>query len=237
MTTKTLIRNYLLIVGVFTLSASVIWGINTLFLLNAGLNIFEVFLANAAFTAGSFLFEIPTGVVADSLGRRVSFLLCVVTLCITTIGYVLLSWIGAGVALFMIVSALMGLGFTFYSGAVEAWLVDGLNQTGYKDSLEKVFSKGSIISSAAMLIGTIGGGVLGNIDLAYPYILRSFLLIIAFFQGVYCMKEVGFKIQTLKLNTINKKISTILHKSIRYGWQEPCIRLLMLGSIFQMGRG
>jgi len=235
MTTKSVIRNYLLIVGVFTLSASVIWGINTLFLLGAGLNIFEVFLANAAFTAGNFLFEIPTGVVADSLGRRVSFLLCAATLCITTIAYVLLFWIGAGVVPFMLVSALMGLGFTFYSGAVEAWLVDGLNQTGYKDSLEKVFSKGSIVSSTAMLIGTIGGGVLGSVDLAYPYILRSLLLIIAFFQGVYCMKEIGFKIQPLKLKDVNKKVSTILQKSIRYGWREPCIRLLMLGSIFQMG--
>jgi len=232
---KKLIRSYLIIVGVFTLSASVIWGINTLFLLDAGLNIFEVFLANAAFTAGNFLFEIPTGVVADSLGRRVSFLLCAATLCITTIAYVVLSWIGAGVVLFMIVSAMMGLGFTFYSGAVEAWIVDGLKQTGYKDSLEKVFSKGSIVSSTAMLIGTIGGGVLGNIDLAYPYILRSLLLIIAFFQGAYYMKEIGFKVQKLKMTEVQKKVSTIFHKSIRYGWREPCIRLLMLGSIFQMG--
>ncbi len=66
-------RDYLIISGLYTLSASLIWGVNTLFLLDAGLNIQEVFIANAAFTAGMAIFEIPTGVVADTVGRRASF--------------------------------------------------------------------------------------------------------------------------------------------------------------------
>jgi len=235
MTSQKIIRSYLSIVSVFTLSASVIWGINTLFLLDAGLNIFEVFLANAAFTVGNFIFEIPTGVIADSLGRRVSFILCVMTLCVTTIGYLMLAWMGAGVGLFMLFSVFMGLGFTFYSGAIEAWLVDGLKSTGYTQPLEKVFSLGSIVSSSAMLLGTVGGGFLGNIDLSYPYILRSALLLIAIFQGIFFMKEIGFEIQPLKLKDVNSKAIGIFKKSIKYGWKQPCIRLLMLGAIFQTG--
>ena len=43
------VRTYLAISGLFTLAASVIWGVNTLFLLDAGLDIFEVFIANAAY--------------------------------------------------------------------------------------------------------------------------------------------------------------------------------------------
>ncbi|MFQ5516829.1 MAG: MFS transporter, partial [Acidimicrobiia bacterium] len=73
-------RDYYLIAALYTLSASIIWGVNTLFLLDAGLDFFEVFIANAAFTAGMVLFEIPTGVVADTLGRRVSFLFSAATL-------------------------------------------------------------------------------------------------------------------------------------------------------------
>ncbi|MGH2696527.1 MAG: hypothetical protein ACRDIW_06020, partial [Actinomycetota bacterium] len=53
-----IIRTYLIITALFTLSASLIWGINTLFLLDAGLSIFEVFVANAAFTAAMALFEV-----------------------------------------------------------------------------------------------------------------------------------------------------------------------------------
>ena len=73
-----LVRRYYTYAGIYTLAASIIWGINTLFLLDAGLSIAEVFIANAAFSVGTVLFEIPTGVVADTIGRRASFLLCLV---------------------------------------------------------------------------------------------------------------------------------------------------------------
>jgi hypothetical protein len=51
-----------------TLAASLIWGINTIFLLDAGLSNLEAFAANAFFTAGMVLFEVPTRVVADVWG-------------------------------------------------------------------------------------------------------------------------------------------------------------------------
>ena len=75
-----LVRRYYTYAGIYTLAASIIWGINTLFLLDAGLSIAEVFFANAAFSIGTVLFEIPTGVVADTVGRRASFLLSVLVL-------------------------------------------------------------------------------------------------------------------------------------------------------------
>ncbi|HZI04336.1 MAG TPA: MFS transporter, partial [Archangium sp.] len=63
-------RTYLLLTLLSTLAASFIWGINTLFLLDAGLSNAEAFAANAFFTGGQVLFELPTGVVADTWGRR-----------------------------------------------------------------------------------------------------------------------------------------------------------------------
>ncbi|MET1019273.1 MAG: MFS transporter, partial [Microterricola sp.] len=73
-----------------TLAASFIWGVNTLFLLDAGLSSLEAFAANAFFTAGMVLFEVPTGVVADSWGRRTSFLLGTITLAVSTYLYYLM---------------------------------------------------------------------------------------------------------------------------------------------------
>ena len=90
------VRHYLLISGLFTLSASVIWGVNTLFLLDAGLDIFQVFVANSAFTVGTILFEIPTGVVADTTGRRRSFLLSAADPDRGTLAYVVISVTGGG---------------------------------------------------------------------------------------------------------------------------------------------
>ena len=90
-----IIRTYYTITALFNFAMSLIWGIDTLFKMGAGLDIQQVLLTNAAFTLGSMLFEIPTGVVADTLGRRVSFLLCLATLFVTTLLYVAIAWRGA----------------------------------------------------------------------------------------------------------------------------------------------
>ena len=73
-------RVYLILLLLHTLAASFIWGINTLFLLDAGLSNGQAFTANAFFTAGLVLFEVPTGVIADVRGRRLSYLLGTFTL-------------------------------------------------------------------------------------------------------------------------------------------------------------
>lgn len=80
-------RLYLLLTLLTTLAASFIWGVNTLFLLDAGLSNTEAFLANGFFTLGMVVFEVPTGVVADTRGRRFSFLLGTGTLLASTLLY------------------------------------------------------------------------------------------------------------------------------------------------------
>src|SRR6476619_4496341 len=84
---------YLYLVLENTLAASFIWGINTIFLLNAGLSNFQAFLANAFFTVGQVLFEVPTGVIADTYGRRTSYLLGCITLASSTALYLFMSQI------------------------------------------------------------------------------------------------------------------------------------------------
>ena len=93
------------------------------------------------------LFEIPTGVVADTVGRRASYLLGTVTLAVTTVLYWLLWVWESPFWAWAIVSVLLGLGFTFFSGAVDAWLVDALKATGYRGAWRP--SSGGRRSSAA----------------------------------------------------------------------------------------
>jgi MFS family permease len=235
MDSKRVIRSYLVISGLFTLSASLIWGINTLFLLNAGLSIFEVFVANAAFTAAMALFEVPTGVVADTLGRRTSFLLSEATLAVGTLAYVGVAAIHGGLLLFCLAGVILGLGYTFYSGAVEAWLVDALKATGYKQELDRVFAKASIVSSVAMIIGTVGGGLLGQIDLAIPYLARAALVLIAFGVGFRTMHEIGFTPRALHLHGIVGEMRKVGRTGITYGWQSPAVRLLVMESFLTWG--
>lgn len=227
-------RTYLLLALLSTLSASFIWGINTLFLLDAGLNNTEAFAANAFFTAGMVLFEVPTGVVADTWGRRASYLLGAVTLLGSTILY-LIMWETAdpfwGWAL---ASILIGLGFTFFSGAVEAWLVDALNASNFTGDLESVFAKGQTVSGIAMLTGSVAGGFIAQQwNLGVPYILRAVMLGLTFLAAFALMRDVGFTPQHGKGPL--REMRRVLTASIDGGWRNRPVRWLMLASPFTMG--
>ncbi|HEX2358771.1 MAG TPA: MFS transporter [Solirubrobacterales bacterium] len=229
-------RTYLLLLLGNTLAASLIWGINTIFLLDAGLNNLEAFAANAFFTAGMVIFEVPTGIVADTVGRRTSYLLGTVTLTATTLLYVLLWQIEGPFWAWAVVSMGLGLGFTFFSGAVEAWLVDALNATGFEGELETVFGRGQIVAGAAMLTGSVAGGYIAQVtSLGVPFVLRGIVLAIMFVFAFFLMHDVGF---TPKRGTgLVKEMRGIAGASIEYGWRVPAVKWLMVASIFAGGVG
>jgi MFS family permease len=227
------IAGYYTLAGLYTLSAAAIWGVNTLFLLDAGLGFFEVFLANAAFSAGMVVFEIPTGVIADTLGRRISFLLSVSVLAVTTLLYVGLAQVEAGVVAFALVSVGMGLGFTFYSGAMEAWLVDALAATGYTGLLDRVFARGQQVTGAAMLVGTVGGGLLGQVDLSLPYLVRSGLLVVVFVVAFAVMHDIGFVPRRVGVQELPGEVARNARAGVEFGWRQPSLRLLMLAGLAQ----
>jgi len=232
---RRILTGYFTLAGLYTLSAALIWGVNTLFLLDAGLSFFEVFVANAAFSAGMVLFEVPTGVVADTLGRRASFLLSLVVLSATTLLYVALAQVGAGVIAFSVVSVAMGLGFTFYSGAMEAWLVDALAVTGFTGALDSVFARGQQITGAAMLVGTVGGGLLGQIDLSIPYVVRAVLLVVVFVVAYVLMHDLGFQPRRVTVGELPGEVAKNARAGVAYGWAQRPLRLLMLASCVQLG--
>lgn len=226
-------RTYVLLTFLETLAASLIWGVNTLFLLDAGLSLTGSFVANAAFSAGMVVFEVPTGVVADGFGRRRSFLLGTATLLLATALYLLLWWVSAGLVWWVLVSIVLGLGFTFFSGATDAWLVDALAATGYPGSLEDVLGKGQVAFGAAMLVGTIGGGLLGQLSLGLPYVVRSVLLVVLLFAAARWMHDLGFEPSAEK--GLGPRLREITSSSIRYGWRNRPVRLLALGAFFTGG--
>jgi MFS family permease len=234
-TPRRVIASYFTIAGLYTLAAALIWGVNTLFLLDAGLDILGVFIANAAFTAGSVVFEIPTGVLADTRGRRASFLLSVAILLATTLAYVGVAELGGGLLAFSLVSIVMGLGFTFYSGAVEAWLVDALRATDYDGQLDRVFARGSMVTGAAMLVGTVGGGLLGTVDLALPYVVRAVMLGAVFAVAFATMHDIGFTPRALRISELPGEMKQVARASVAHGWGQQPVRLLMMFSFVQWG--
>src|SRR6059058_789549 len=235
-TPATIQRTYLVLLLGNTLAASLIWGINTIFLLDAGLSNLEAFAANAFFTAGMVLFEVPTGIVADTVGRRASYLLGTLTLAASTLLYVLLWRIEAPFWAWAVVSILIGLGFTFFSGAVEAWLVDALKATGFTGELESVFGRGQVVTGVAMLTGSVAGGFIAQqTSLGVPFVLRGLILGVMFVVALRLMYDVGFLPE--KGGNVVTEIRKIASASIDFGLRVPSVRWLMIESLFTGGVG
>ncbi len=233
-TARQLLRTYVTLTVLSTFASSFIWGINTLFLLDAGLSVAEAFAANAFFTVGQVLFEVPTGVVADTWGRRLSYLLGAGTLFLGTLLYLamwrfhvpLWGWAGA--------SVLLGLGFTFFSGATEAWLVDGLNATGYQGTLDAALARGQIAEGAGMLTGTILGGVVAQAtSLGVPYVLRAVALALTFGVAFASMRDVGFTPR--RGASVVAEVRGVLRASLDHGFGNPPVRWIMLGGLLNGG--
>jgi MFS family permease len=228
---------YLFLLLLHTLAASFIWGINTLFLLDAGLSNTEAFAANAFFTAGMVIFEVPTGVVADTRGRRTSYLLGTLTLAISTLIYLLMWRLAAPFWAWALTSAFLGLGFTFFSGAVEAWLVDALTFSGYLregGKLETVLARGEIVEGIAMLGGSVAGGVIAQAtNLGVPYVLRAAVLGFTFVCAFILMRDTGFTPSRSKHPM--REVKAVLRSSIEHGFGNPPVRWIMLAAPFTGG--
>ena len=182
------------------------------------------------------LFEVPTGVVADTWGRRASYLLGTLTLAGSTLLYWLLWQTEGPFWQWAIVSVLIGLGFTFFSGAVEAWLVDALRFSGYEGELELVFGRGQMVAGGAMLGGSVAGGVIAQAtSLGVPFLLRVGVLVVMFGIAFRVMRDVGFAPQ--RSRTPLRDMRHIFTTSLDHGLRNPPVRWVMLAAPFTAGVG
>jgi MFS family permease len=235
-TARSVQRTYLGLTLLTTLASSFIWGINTIFLLDAGLSNVEAFAANAFFTVGQVIFEVPTGVVADTRGRQFSYVLGAATLLVSTLLYLVMWQIHAPLWGWAIASILLGLGFTFFSGATEAWLVDALKATNFTGHLEQVFGRAQVVGGGAMLVGTISGGLVAQAtNLGIPYLIRAAMLGVTMIVAIRFMRDLGFTRQR-DVSPV-AAIRNVIRGSVDGGFRNPPVRWLMLAAPFTFGSG
>jgi DHA3 family tetracycline resistance protein-like MFS transporter len=132
-----------------------------------------------------FAFEVPTGIVADTYSRRLSIV----------VGYVVMGLafllVGGVEAVWSVLAgwAIWGFGYTFTSGALDAWLADEVGT----ERVTPVYLRGAQIGRAASVLGILGAVGLGVVDLRLPIVLGGLGLIAlgAFFA--VAMPETGFE--------------------------------------------
>lgn len=156
-----------------------------LFLLSRGLDLFQMNTVLAVFLLGTFLFEVPTGAVADYFGRKFSFLAsCVVRMMAFTM-YAFADSFGE----FLIAELIDAVGFTLASGALEAWAVDGIRAEGDARPLERMYSRAQIIMRSMMVVGGIAGGYIAAIDFSYPWFIAAGIFAVTGVFGAWQMYD------------------------------------------------
>jgi len=150
----------------------------------AELSALQLILAGTALEVSAFLFEVPTGVVADVYSRRLSVILSVAinAIAFVVMGLVANFWFIAGG------SFIWGFAFTFRSGALEAWLADEIGE----EEAALTYGPAQQVTLAARLLGIPFGVALATIDLQLPLLVSGALFAVLAVVLMALMTERGF---------------------------------------------
>ncbi len=182
------------------------------------LNPLQLILVGTTLEVACFIFEIPTGIVADVYSRKLSIVIGVV---LTGVGFILEGSISSFV--FVLVAQIVwGLGSTFISGSVEAWIAE---EEKDKD-LDKIYIKGAQAGQIGSVIGIVLSTVIANLSVRLPIIVSGVLFIIlALFLWLY-MPENNFKSSAPEdLNTF-KKMGYTFKSGLKFIKNKPIIIIL-----------
>jgi DHA3 family tetracycline resistance protein-like MFS transporter len=142
-------------------------------------------LTGTAFEVGIFVFEVPTGIVADRYGRKLS----VIVGLFLVGGAFVITGLAPTTGVVIAAAALMGFGRTFGSGAEDAWLADevGLENVG------RSYQRGAQAWRIGALAGIGAAVALALADLRLPVVAGGLVLVALGVALVLVMPETGFR--------------------------------------------
>ncbi|MGB7874787.1 MAG: MFS transporter [Anaerolineales bacterium] len=161
---KQIQRTYYLVISMFWLATALPISLLVLFAQARGLDLFQVGITMGLYSLTIVLLEVPTGGLADTIGRkRVSILAYSVTL---LSGMVLLGAFSFPIFLFGFM--LSGVGRALSSGALDAWFVDALKAADPEFDLQPAFAKVGTYSLLSLGVGTLGGSLIPGLFKGLP---------------------------------------------------------------------
>lgn len=188
------------------------------------LNPLQLILVGTTLELACFIFEIPTGIVADVYSRKLSIVIGGV---LTGVGFILEGSISSFV--FVLVAQIVwGLGSTFISGSLEAWIAE---EEKNKD-LDEIYIKGAQAGQIGAFIGIVLSTVIANFSVRLPIIVSGVLFIIlALFLWLY-MPENNFKPSAPgDLNTFKKMVYTF-KSGLKIVKSKSIIMILLAVTLF-----
>lgn len=138
-----------------------------------GMNLTQVTLVDVAFWIAATVGELPTGIVADTVGRKASLATGTALM-----GVSMLTWaVAPPVALIVLAYVSLAIGVTFLSGAEDALLYESLQVTGRGGDYARVLGRVSATMMACVAVGNLASGLLAGVDLRLPFLVSGLILL------------------------------------------------------------
>jgi DHA3 family tetracycline resistance protein-like MFS transporter len=218
-------RLHLWRIFLYSLASGLIWTTLTVFSITVvGMTPFQLVIVGSALELTIFICEVPTGIVADLYSRRLSV---IIGFFVVGIAYALMV-VPAFLAMF-IGHIIWGVGWTFISGAYDAWLVDeiGIERAG------QAFLRGEQVGRIGTAIGIGGSALLATIALQLPMILGATIIIGIGVLLFFTMPETGFKpVERPEQSTLQKMRATFVEGFTVVRGKPTLIRILGVGLFF-----
>lgn len=225
-------------------------GTYVIFLQSLGFNLFHVTIVNFCFMVTSALLEVPTGIFADKFGRKKSFVL---GFGISALGFGLYA-LSINITHAIISEIIIAVGFSFISGAMEAWLIsehDGREGYDIHDNLQTVFSTTNTVTASASILLGILGSMLAEYNLRIPMVLGAVIMLLGWSYAWYVTSEIknnfgqhqsAWNISkkswctikstpALRTVTIIMAISTLAFQAFNMFWQPFSREMLEVGQL------
>jgi MFS family permease len=146
-----------------------------IFYQDLGLSELESFQLKAFYSLAIVVFEIPSGYVADVIGRKKTL---VAGSILGTLGFGIYA-LFSGYWAFMVAELVLGLGQSFISGADSALMYDSLKADGQQKNYVKYEGRNFTIGNFSEAIAALLGGALAEVSLRLPFIIQTGVAFVA----------------------------------------------------------
>jgi DHA3 family tetracycline resistance protein-like MFS transporter len=184
----------------------------------------QLVLMGTAMEAAVFLFEVPTGVVADTYSRRLSLIIGYLGMGLAwlAVAFVTAPW------LVIVLWALWGISYTFTSGAEEAWIADEIGA----EKVPRVFLRAARVGQAGGVVGLLLQVAVGAASLRAGVALGGAFTIAAGLACVVFMEEHGFARRPREERySPFEEMRTTAAAGARYARAAPVILLLIAAAV------
>lgn len=179
-------RVYLILSSANALFFTLVFAANMVYQVETvGLTPLQLVLVGTTLEVAVFLFEVPTGIVADVYSRRLSI---IIGCALIGVGFMVEGSFPVFGAI-LLAQVLWGIGYTFTSGATQAWITDEIGE----EAVGSVFMRAAQLGNLSAIVATILAIVLGSLLINLPIVLGGLMLVATAVFLILVMPETGFK--------------------------------------------